>query len=111
MTIITEYPLWYLIFCLALGGLYAFILYNRDKHLIELSLSLKRTMAFFRFTVIGLLAFLLLNPLLKLIFRQVEKPIVVIAQDNSESLIIGKDSSYYKNEYKETLNNLISDLS
>jgi len=110
MTIITEYPLWYLIFCLALGVLYAFVLYKRDTHLSELSLSLKRTMAFFRFAVISLLAFLLLNPLLKTVFRHVEKPIIVIAQDNSESLLIGKDSSYYKNEYRETLENIIKDL-
>ncbi|MFH1321765.1 MAG: hypothetical protein ABII90_14090, partial [Bacteroidota bacterium] len=111
MTIITEYPPWYIIFCFALGALYAFILYNKDKNLSELPLWLKRMMALFRFCVVGLIAFLLLNPLLKTIFRQVEKPIIIIAQDDSQSLLIGKDSSYYKNGYRESLNNFISDLS
>lgn len=67
-------------------------------------------MAMFRFLAITILSFLLLAPLLKNINRQVEKPIIIIAQDNSESLVIGKDSTFYKTEYKQKLQKLINDL-
>lgn len=68
-------------------------------------------MAALRFITITLLSFLLLSPLIKTIKRTVEKPVVVIAQDNSESLIAGKDSSFYKKQYKESLQKLINELS
>ena len=51
-----------------------------------------------RFFVISIIAFLLLSPLLKTTLKNTEKPIVIMAQDNSESIIAGKDSvSYFKN--------------
>ena len=51
-----------------------------------------------RFFVISIIAFLLLSPLLKTTLNNTEKPIVIMAQDNSESIIAGKDSvSYFKN--------------
>ena len=67
-------------------------------------------MATFRFFAVTVLSFLLLSPLLKSTNREVEKPIIIIAQDNSESLIVGKDSSFIKKEYKEKLQKLINDL-
>lgn len=68
-------------------------------------------LAAFRFVAVTIIAILLLTPLLKSNFREVEKPIVVIAQDNSESVIINKDSAFYKNEYKEAYENLKKELS
>ncbi len=67
-------------------------------------------MATFRFFAVTVLSFLLLSPLLKSTNREVEKPIIIIAQDNSESLIVGKDSSFIIKEYKEKLQKLINDL-
>ena len=63
-----------------------------------------------RFVFITLLTFLLLSPLLKTLFRQTEKPIIVIAQDNSESLILNKDSSFYRSEYSRKLNAITEQL-
>lgn len=68
-------------------------------------------MAVFRFITITLLAFLLLSPLIKTVKRTVEKPVIVIAQDNSESLVSGKDSAFYKKQYKESLQKLVDGLS
>ncbi|MCC6837188.1 MAG: hypothetical protein IT234_01505 [Bacteroidia bacterium] len=111
MNIITEYPLWFTLFCLLAGGLYAGVLYYKDKRLNEISKWLIRTMAAFRFIVVSLLCFLLLSPLLRSVVREVEKPVIIIAQDNSESLISGKDSAYYRAEYKQQMNALAEELS
>jgi ribosomal protein L17 len=67
-------------------------------------------MAAFRFLSVSILSFLLLSPLIKTVNREVEKPVIIVAQDNSQSLIIGKDSSFYRTEYKKKLQKLIDEL-
>ncbi len=111
MNIVTEYPLWFILFCVVAGIIYTGILYYRDKKLIELSVWMVRLMGAFRFSVVTILSFLLLSPLLKTINREVEKPVIIVAQDNSESIIVGKDSAFIKNEYKLNLQKLIDELS
>ena len=110
MKLITEYPIWFSLFCITAGIAYAGILYYKDRKLNELSIWLIRAMASFRFLAITLLSFLLLSPLLKTVNREVEKPIIIIAQDNSESITAGKDSTFYKNDYKKNLQKLIEQL-
>ncbi len=110
MNLILEYPWWFIIFCIAAGITYAGVLYYRDKRLKEMSVWIIRLMAAFRFAVISILSFLLLSPFLKTVNREVEKPVIIIAQDNSESLVIGKDSAFYKKEYKQQLQKLMDEL-
>ena len=111
MNIVFEYPSWFTLFCLLAGGIYAFILYRKDKKFSDISIWTVRIMAAFRFLVVTLLCFLLLSPLLKTVNRSVEKPVIIIAQDNSESLVAGKDSAFYRTEYKKKLQSLIDVLS
>lgn len=108
--IITEYPLWFLVFCILLGAIITTILYFKNSK-YTFSTLFKRILAVLRFFSVSIIAFLLLSPLVKSVFRYVEKPVIIIAQDNSESLLINKDSAFYKNQYKEKLNKLIEDLS
>lgn len=110
MNIVFEYPSWFILFCLIAGFGYAFILYRKDKKFSEINSWLVRVMAAFRFLVVTLLCFLLLSPLLKTVSRSTEKPVIIIAQDNSESLVVSKDSAFYKKEYKESLRKLIDVL-
>lgn len=110
MKIVFEYPTWFLIFCILAGLGYSFFLYRKDKRLEEVSLWIVRVMAAFRFLTVSILCFLLLSPLLKTINRTVEKPIIIVAQDNSESLVTGKDSSFFRKEYKQKLQTLIEKL-
>lgn len=110
MNLILEYPWWFVVFCIAAGFGYSFFLYRKDKKLNEAFVWIIRLMASFRFLVIASISFLLLSPLLKTINRKVEKPVIIIAQDNSESLIVGKDSAFYKKEYKQNLQKLINEL-
>lgn len=109
--IITEYPLWFIVFCLMLGVVYAFILYRKEGKFNEISVWLVRLMAFFRFVLISALAFLLLSPFIKTIFNKVEKPVIIIAQDNSSSILLNKDSVFYKNEYLKKVQELKTNLS
>jgi hypothetical protein len=98
-----------IIFCVFAGVAYAAILYYKNKH-NDFSPLLIRTMAFLRFIAIFLIAFLLLSPLLKTITHTNEKPIIIFAQDNSQSVLLNKDSAFYKTEYKEKIEKLIDEL-
>jgi len=106
-----SYPSWYFILCILLGMVFSALLYWKDRVFNETPKWIVLLMSFLRFGVISLAAFLLLKPLIKTENQTIEKPIIVIAQDNSQSIIINKDSSFYKNEYPSSLNNLIAKLS
>src|SRR4051812_47331046 len=110
INLVTEQPLWFLIFCILLGVVFAWLLYRNDARSMELSSLLRRLLFALRFIFITVLSFLLLSPLLKTLTRQTEKPIIIIAQDNSESIIVNKDSSFYKNEYAQKMNALTEQL-
>ena len=109
-SVITELPLWFSIFCLGLGALYAWLLYRRENQFEEVRLWQKRLMAVCRFALVSLLAFLLLSPMARSITREVEKPVIIIAQDNSASIINNKDSAALRATYMDDLNKLINNL-
>lgn len=110
MNIVTEYPWWSVILCILAGLIYAGALYYRDRRFPELKRFVLYGMSVLRFVVVTVLCLLLLNPLLKSVDRKLEKPIVVLAQDNSESITATADSAYYKGEYKQQLEALKSQL-
>lgn len=106
MSLIIEYSWWFFLLCLLLGVGYAFLLYYKNKNIIY-GKTMRIIMASLRGTVITLIVFLLLAPMLKFLTKQKEKPIIVVAVDNSESLKLGKDSSFYINKLTANLNQLI----
>jgi hypothetical protein len=108
--IVTEAPLWYILLCLLAGGVYAAVLYFRNTRLGEFSRGIIWLLSGFRFLAVSLLCFLLLGPLLKTMNREVEKPVVVIAQDVSESTLLTADSAWYKNEYRKKIDELAARL-
>lgn len=93
MQLITQYPLWFTVFCIALGLLYAFVLYRNDRQFEELKRWKIRLMATLRFIVVTIIAFLLLSPLIKTVSRTIEQPVVLFVQDNSESILIHEDTT------------------
>lgn len=111
LSIVTEAPSWFILLCLLAGVVYAAALYFRDRKYEGISKRVLYLLSFLRFTTIAILAFLLLSPLLKTIFREVEKPVIVIATDHSESIISGKDSAYYKDKFITELDQLATALS
>jgi hypothetical protein len=108
--LITEKPLWYSLFCILAGVVASLLLYYRDHRLGEIKPWLLKLMSFFRFFVITVTAFLLLNPLIRTLSRNIEKPIIVVAQDNSQSVVNGSGKDFLENEYKPSFNNLVEDL-
>lgn len=105
-----QYPAWYLIFCLLLGLAYALVLYYRDKTFREQSENLNRLLGAVRFTAVSIIAILLLSPLLKSIFTESKKPVIVLAQDQSESIPAGTKAETLK-KYQEDFNALAENLS
>lgn len=77
---------WFILLCLLAGGIYAFILYQNKKTFNPLQ---NRVLAIVRAILVSLLAFLLINPLLRNNKSTIEKPTVVLAIDNSSSMTHG----------------------
>ena len=81
-----QYPAWYLLFCVVLGLAYSLTLYFRDKTFAEQYPNLHKILGAIRFLSATFLAVLLLQPLLKSLITETKKPVVVLAQDQSESI-------------------------
>jgi hypothetical protein len=93
-----------------LGAGYALLLYYKDKRTEEISSIIRKSLFSLRFLAVTFLSFLLLGPLLKSISREIEKPVIIFALDNSESLVIGKDSAFYRSTYIEKLKEVTAAL-
>lgn len=81
-----QYPVWFLLLCLLLGIIYATVLYFRETKFNESSAWVKPTLAVLRALSVAAIAALLLAPYVKTINEEVQDPIVIVAQDQSESI-------------------------
>lgn len=107
LTFATSYPFWFFLLCLLAGAFVAYLLYfSRRNSNADLSPKLRWILAVLRGVATTLIAFLLLSPLLQSNHRNSEKPLVILANDNSESIISNSDSVFYKNEFAEQFNDL-----
>lgn len=97
----TEYPIWLVLICLLAGLGYAFLLYRKPKQ--DVNKTIHYLLFALRFLVVSFLCFFLLNPLIKNTTTYTEKPIIIIAADNSASITKNKDSVFYKNEFPNLL--------
>lgn len=111
MSIIFQYPTWFLLLAIAAGVAYAFGMYFREKRTAEMPVWMVRGLAALRGITIFILVVLLIGPLIKSVSKRTEKPIVVIAQDNSSSIPLNSDSAFYRTEYLTVLADLRSQLS
>jgi hypothetical protein len=106
----TYHPFWLLVILLVAFG-YTFFLYRKDALLEEVGKRMKWLMASFRFLSVTFLGLLLLGIVLERFEERKEKPIVFIVQDNSASVILSKDSAFYKKEYMNQLKEISNKLS
>ena len=90
MQIVFQYPTWFLLLALAAGVAYALGMYFREKRTAEMPVWMVRGLAAVRGLTIFILAVLLIGPLIKSTTKRTEKPIVVIAQDNSSSIPLNR---------------------
>jgi len=103
----SESYLW-LLACLGLGIGYALILYKPTGHLNK---ALRNFLFALRTIAITTVAFLLFSPLVKTVNRTVEKPLIILAQDNSASILLSKNKDFNQQNYNNQLNKLEKDLS
>lgn len=107
---VAEYSLGWIFPIIGLSLAVAWFKFRKISRLPDISFSLALLISSLRFLILFLLLFLLLNPALSLFRNVKEKPLLIIAQDNSASILANKDSLYYKNEYKESLDNAVAKL-
>jgi len=93
--------------CLILGFLYAWFLYGSNKGLTP---NLKYALATLRIVLVTLIAWLLFAPLVKRISYTPEKPIIVLANDNSISVANVTPPGFDKKRYQADLKELADQL-
>lgn len=114
MSLLLDYPWYFILFCILLGVVYAVLLYVvRMRRGVERDFSRRLTilMAVLRTLSVAAIAFLLLSPLVKRVKNRKEKPLVIIAEDNSQSLRYCPDSAFYATDFGGMLDRLSSELS
>lgn len=109
-TISFSYPWWYLVFCVALGVGYALLMYYRDKKFSDFNPLLVRALALLRGIATFFIALLLLSPFIKLIKEDIKTPVIVIASDKSESVVVGETAENL-DLYDKSLAGLVDKLS
>lgn len=109
--VIFEYSPWFIFLCIAGSFAYAFLLYFRDKKLDDLSKKKIYFLAALRFFSVFIISLLLLSPLLKTIKTQVEKPIIILAIDNSKSIKLASGNSSEFIDLKKNIEKEIKDIS
>lgn len=106
MGLSSEYSLYFIPLIVLIGFLFARFLYYKDSLSKEISVQLKWVLIILRTLGISLILFFLLGIVLKSNTIQTEKPFILIAQDNSASIVIGNDSSFIKNDYSNQLKSI-----
>ena len=99
----TNYPILLIVASALLATFVSYWLYRKNP--------LKLTQKWMVYGVMGLrwlslffICFLLLEPLIKWLNQHKEKPILVIAFDNSQSMLGGKDKDYLQSQFLPALN-------
>lgn len=86
------------------GLLYIKNPYNKFSHGLTL------TLAIIRFILVSAIVFLLLSPYIRTKQKRIEKPVIAIGIDNSQSVINSSDSVYYKYDFLNELSGFRADL-
>ena len=74
---------WWALACIALGVIYAWVLYRKPSNLPD---NIRYGLTTIRFLVVALISFLLLSPMIKTVSSRQQKPLVLVVQDNSASV-------------------------
>src|SRR5476651_1391022 len=79
---------WWTPVCLLVGLLYAWVMYRQP---VNLSDKFRYILFAVRAVVVSLIALLLISPLIKSVSYKPDKPLILVAQDNSESIKLFPD--------------------
>ncbi|WP_231463369.1 MULTISPECIES: hypothetical protein [unclassified Pedobacter] len=98
----------YFLGCLALGILYGWLLYRNNKNLEK---KLQYGLTAIRIVVVTAIAWLLFAPLIKTLNYNLDKPVIIIGQDNSLSVGQVKPAGFDQKLYEQNLKSLQDKLS
>lgn len=108
--IIVNSPWYFFLLSILFGLLIAYILYFRNKKNKDTPRSILILMSVLRFLYLCILCFLLLSILFKHVKTETEKPSVILAIDNSSSIVGNSDSSKIREEINKNLRTLTQSL-
>ena len=106
MNLTTTHSLWLAPLCLLLGIGLAWWLYRRTRDGEGPSRELTLVLAACRALAVALIAFFLLEPMVRILLREVRKPVVVLLHDGSASLLAAGDTATLRNRYPQELQEL-----
>lgn len=89
--------------CLLLGLGFAWLMYRRKP---GLSSGLKKGLFALRALAVAIIAYLLFAPMIKTIHKKLEKPVLVMVQDNSASIGISRAGDFQKARYSSEVQKL-----
>ena len=110
MRIISDFPWYFFLLCLLAGALYSAVLYRIGRQRSAFEGRTLWVLTVLRFVSVAMISCLLLAPLVKRSVNQYEKPIIVVAQDNTQSVMLCKDSAYYRGDYARNMERLVRNL-
>lgn len=106
MSLTTAHSLWLAPLCLLLGIAAAWWLYRRTVGKEGFPRPLALILATCRALAIALIAFFLLEPMVRILVREVRKPVVVILHDGSSSVAAAGDTAALRTRYPAELDRL-----
>jgi hypothetical protein len=103
----TVYTVLSLVACFGVALLLAWLLYRKTEHLDQ---RLRSGLFAIRTIILGMLGCLLVFPLIRSVSYNLEKPVILIAQDNSMSAGNIEPATFNKQQYETDLRNLAKQL-
>ncbi|MBS1500528.1 MAG: hypothetical protein JST32_00600 [Bacteroidetes bacterium] len=98
---------WWTLVCLLLGLLYSWLMYRQP---VNLGKNARRLLSLFRALAVFVLSFLLVSPLIRSVAYEPQKPLILVAQDNSESIRLFKPPGFEPGQFVGDLDKLKKDL-
>lgn len=106
MHLTTAHSLWLAPLCLLLGGLLAWWLYRKQAGKEGFAPRVNLLLAVLRAVAVSAIAFFLLEPMLRMLVREVRKPVVAVLHDGSASLRFAGDTAALRASYANALRGL-----
>ncbi len=109
-TIIFDSPIYVFFVSIAIGFALTIFLYNKERKQNYLSSKSLLILFILRWITFILLSIFLLRPKIIKSESVEEKPILLLAQDNSKSILSNEDSTFYMNFYEDSIKSQFEEL-
>jgi hypothetical protein len=103
-----DFSIIWILFCVVLAIAYSALLYYSEHKFPQ---KIRRVLSVSRAVLVFLIAIFLFSPLITHKQLNFEKPIVLVVQDNSESILLNKNKSYYTSDYLRNRKEFVEKLS